>query len=61
MVGIVIAFPGLVTGNLDKSAVDPSKIELEIPAPDHEREQIERDADVPDFGAPNPRDAESAK
>jgi TRAP-type mannitol/chloroaromatic compound transport system permease large subunit len=61
MVGIVIAFPGLVTGNLDKSAVDPSKIELEIPAPDHEREQIERDADVPDFGAPNPRDAETAK
>jgi tripartite ATP-independent transporter DctM subunit len=61
MVGIVIAFPGLVTGNLDKSTVDPSRIEIEIPAPDHEREQKERDADLPDFGAPKPRDADSAK
>lgn len=61
MVGIVIAFPGLVTGNLDKSTVDPSRIELEVPAPDYEREQMERDADVPDFGAPTPRDAETAK
>jgi hypothetical protein len=56
MVGIVIAFPGLVTGNLDRGTVDPSRIELEIPAPDYEREQMERDADVPDFGAPKPRD-----
>ena len=56
MVGIVIAFPGLVTGNLDKRTVDPSRIELEIPAPDHEREQRERDADVPDFGVPKPRE-----
>lgn len=61
MVAIVIAFPGLVTGNLDKSTVDPSRIELEIPAPDYEREQLQRDADVPDFGAPKPRDAETAK
>jgi tripartite ATP-independent transporter DctM subunit len=61
MVGIVIAFPGLVTGNLDKSTVDPSRIEIEIPASDHEREQKERDADLPDFGAPKPRDADSAK
>ena len=56
MVGIVIAFPGLVTGNVDKRTVDPSRIELEIPAPDHEREQRERDADVPDFGVPKPRE-----
>jgi tripartite ATP-independent transporter DctM subunit len=61
MVGIVIAFPGLVTGNLDRSTVDPSRIELEIPAPDYEREQMERDADVPDFGAPKPRDADGVK
>ena len=61
MVGLVIAFPGLVTGNLDKSTVDPSGIEIEIPAPDYEREQMERDADVPDFGAPKPRDADAAK
>ena len=61
MVGIVIAFPGLVTGNLDKSTVDPSRIQIEIPAPDHEREQMMRDADVPDFGTPKPRDAGSTK
>ncbi|HZP93668.1 MAG TPA: TRAP transporter large permease subunit [Burkholderiales bacterium] len=61
MIGIVIAFPGLVTANLDRSTVDPSKIKLEIPAPDYEREQIERDSDVPDFGAPKPRDAQSPK
>jgi TRAP-type mannitol/chloroaromatic compound transport system permease large subunit len=61
MVGIVIAFPGLVTGNLDRSTVDPSRIELEIPAPDYEREQMERDADVPDFGAPKPRDGDGVK
>jgi hypothetical protein len=56
MVGIVIAFPGLVTGNLDKSTVDPSRMELEIPAPDYEREQMGRDADLPDFGAPKPHE-----
>ena len=61
MVGIVIAFPGLVTGNLDRSTVDPSRIELEIPAPDYEREQLERDADVPDFGAPKPSKDDTAK
>ena len=61
MVGIVIAFPGLVTGNLDRSTVDPSGINIEIPAPDYEREQMERDADVPDFGVPEPGDAETAK
>ncbi len=61
MVGILIAFPGLVTGNLDRSTVDSSRIEIEVPALDHEREQMERDADVPDFGAPKPGDAESAK
>jgi tripartite ATP-independent transporter DctM subunit len=61
MVAIVIAFPGLVTGNLDRSTVDPSKIKLEILAPDYEREQLERDADVPDFGAPKPSEGETAK
>ena len=61
MVGILIAFPGLVTSGLKKSAVDPSKIEINIPAPEYEREQIERDADIPDFRAPKPRDAETAK
>jgi len=50
MVGILIAFPGLVTSALKKSAVDPSKIEILIPAPEFEREQRERDATPPDFG-----------
>ena len=44
MVAIVIAFPGLVTGNLHRSQVDPSKIEITIPTPDYEREQLERGA-----------------
>ena len=34
MVAIVIAFPGLVTGNLDKASnADPSKVKIEIQAP----------------------------
>ena len=61
MVGILIAFPGLVTSGLKKSTVDPSKIEILIPAPEFEREQRERDADVPDFGAPNPPKGDAAK
>src|SRR5216117_1156148 len=44
MVGILIAFPGLITSGLKKSAVDPSKIEILIPSPEFEREQRERDA-----------------
>jgi len=42
MVGIVIAFPGLVTANLDRKKVDPSSIEITIPTSDYEREQQER-------------------
>jgi tripartite ATP-independent transporter DctM subunit len=52
MVGIVIAFPGLVTGGLDRSVADPSKTNIEISTPDFDREQVEREADIPDFGAP---------
>ncbi len=34
MVGLVIAFPGMVTGNLDKgNNVDPSKVKIELQAP----------------------------
>jgi tripartite ATP-independent transporter DctM subunit len=44
MVGIVIAFPGLVTDNLDRQIVDPTNIEINIPTPDYEREQLEGDA-----------------
>jgi tripartite ATP-independent transporter DctM subunit len=51
MVGIVIAFPGVVTGSLDRP-VDPSTIEIELPSTDHDQEQLDRDADLPDFGTP---------
>jgi len=56
MVGIVIAFPGLVTGNLVKSKVDPSKIEINIPTPDYEQEQLDHDSVERDFGAPKAGD-----
>ena len=55
MVGIVIAFPGLVTGNLVKSKVDPSKIEINIPTPE-EQEQLDRDSTPPVPGAPKTHD-----
>src|SRR4051794_30755645 len=44
MVAVVIAFPSMVTGNLVKSTVDPSKIEMKIPA------QEEQPSSPPDFG-----------
>ena len=55
-----IPFPQIVTVTLHKSGVDPSKIEINIPSSEHEREQIEREGDIPDFGT-KPRDAETAK
>jgi TRAP-type mannitol/chloroaromatic compound transport system permease large subunit len=54
MVAIVIAFPGLVTGNLVKSTVDPSKIEINIPTP--EEQQQDRDSTGPAPGAPKAGD-----
>ena len=36
MVGILIAFPGLVTGSLTPSSVDPSKIEIRIETPEYD-------------------------
>ena len=60
MVGILIAFPGMVTSALKKSAVDPSRIEILIPAPEFEREQRERDATPPDFGPTGPEKSGNA-
>jgi len=60
MVGILIAFPQIVTVTLQKGEIDPSKIEINIPSSEHEREQLEREGDIPDFGT-KPRDAETAK
>jgi tripartite ATP-independent transporter DctM subunit len=51
MVGIVITFPGLVTGMLQKLTVDPSKIEMKIPTPDYEQERL-GNVPPPDFGGP---------
>jgi tripartite ATP-independent transporter DctM subunit len=53
MVGILIAFPALVTGNLDTAVVDSSKFEMKIPTPDYEREQLDKANTVPDFSAPS--------
>jgi len=52
MVAIVIAFPALVTATLQRNTVDPSKIEINIPPPEHD--QPEGD------GSPKP-DAAPAK
>jgi hypothetical protein len=41
MVAIVIAFPGLVTANLDRSRVDESTIEISVPATDYEGQRRE--------------------
>jgi tripartite ATP-independent transporter DctM subunit len=46
MVALVIAFPGMVTSSLEKSTVDPSKIQIEIPqeepAPGSEAEDLQK-------------------
>ena len=48
MVGIVIMFPSLVTVALDRNAIDPSKIEINLPGPEYEQEsQPEGGGDSP--------------
>ncbi len=53
MVGIVIAWPGLVTAFLDKgNNVDPNTVKIEVPASDYgKKEGADEDA-PPDFGTP---------
>ena len=51
MVVLVIAFPRLVTINLEHSTVDPSKVNIEIPQDQKEQEQ-ELNAPPPDFSTP---------
>jgi len=58
MVGVVIAFPSLVTGSLVKSTIDPSKIEMKIPDSDYDHAPGERAP--PDFGAPGKPDSGKA-
>jgi tripartite ATP-independent transporter DctM subunit len=59
MVGIVIAFPQLVTAFLDKgNNVDPASIQIEIPQSDFQREQEQKEKEEgnepppPDFSTP---------
>ncbi len=47
MVCVVIAFPKLVTGNLEKSAGDPSKVQIIIPPDSEAPSEV-----PPDFSAP---------
>ncbi|MBM3395722.1 MAG: TRAP transporter large permease subunit [Betaproteobacteria bacterium] len=65
MVGIVIAFPGLVTGNLDKHIIDTSNTEIIIPVEEGTTEDSGEEA-PPDFsggsegsGTPAEGDTES--
>src|SRR5216110_2218691 len=43
MVGVVIVFPGLVTGNVEKLKFAPSKVQIIVPTPEYEREQLNRE------------------
>jgi TRAP-type mannitol/chloroaromatic compound transport system permease large subunit len=58
MVGIVIAFPQLVTAFLDKASdVDPAKVKIEIPQSEFQKEQEQNQKDdteppPPDFTTP---------
>jgi tripartite ATP-independent transporter DctM subunit len=62
MVAIVILFPRLVTGNLEKLTVDPSKVKIELPVETPEQEQQE--TAPPNFGpgpaAPEKKSGESS-
>jgi len=50
MVGVVIVFPGLVTGNVEKLKFDPSKVQIIVPTPEYEREELNREGAAPDAG-----------
>jgi tripartite ATP-independent transporter DctM subunit len=52
MVAILIAFPQLVTSNLERSKIDPSKVQIIIP----EELQPEEESAPPDFGSPPEQD-----
>jgi tripartite ATP-independent transporter DctM subunit len=56
MVTVVILFPGLVTSNLEHTKIDPSKVQIIIPTPEYEQQQLDRGTVPPDFGAPREGD-----
>jgi len=41
-------FPKLVTGNVEKLKFDPSKVQIIVPTPEYEREELNRDGAAPD-------------
>src|SRR3989475_4207525 len=47
MVGVVIVFPGLVTANVEKLKFDPSKVQIIVPTPEYEREELNREGAGP--------------
>src|SRR5437899_1436785 len=47
MVGVVIVFPGLVTGNVEKLKFDPSKFQIIVPTPEYERDELNREGAGP--------------
>jgi hypothetical protein len=53
MVAIVIGFPGLVTGNVEHSKIDPSKVQIIIPQDEEQQEERMESAPPPDFGTPS--------
>ena len=48
MVAIVIVFPKLVTGNVEKLKFDPSKVQIIVPTPEYERDELNREGAAPD-------------
>jgi tripartite ATP-independent transporter DctM subunit len=52
MVGIVIAFPGLVTANLDRGAADASGVEIVIPQSDYDEKPADGER-APEGAAPS--------
>jgi tripartite ATP-independent transporter DctM subunit len=67
MVGILIAFPGLVTGNLEVQKVDLSKVKIEVQTPSYETQEIDQSLGIGGTGpgathpGPDTTDKESAK
>ena len=61
MVSIVIAFPGLVTANLDRHKVDPAGVEITIPTNDYEQQQPAADAPAEPKGGDKPKASEKGR
>jgi len=49
-IGYALVF-GLVTSTLHRSGVDPTKIEINVPTPEYEQNQVDHSSDIPDFAS----------